>query len=269
MTLDQAQRPFVAEVNGARIAIIALAEHEFNQSENGGPGTAPVDPIDNLRQIRDAKEQADVVIVTLHGGNEYFPYPRPGMRKLCHFYIDQGADAVVCHHPHVPGAYEYHRGKPILYSLGNFIFDVAEPPEDWELGYMASLKFDSAGGDFLNLELVPYRQSVEIGGVVLLEGSEKAAFLERVEQMRRNLEDPARWLKEWSSLVEKRADRYLRRLYYPRHFRGLGLLWRWGRLTDRFFNKSNGLAKLNVIRCQSHRELLQASMEFKIQNSAD
>lgn len=90
MDLNSAQQSFVQEVKGVKVAIIAIVEHEFNQSENGGAGSAPIDPIDNYQQIKQAKEHADIVIVTLHGGNEYFLYPRPGLRKLCQHFIDLG-----------------------------------------------------------------------------------------------------------------------------------------------------------------------------------
>ncbi|MGB2136340.1 MAG: CapA family protein, partial [Flavobacteriaceae bacterium] len=138
-------------------------------------------PIDNYQQIKQAKEQADIVIVTLHGGNEYFPYPRPGMRKLCHHFVDLGVEAVICHHPHVPGAYEYYQGKPIVYSLGNFVFDAAKPPQSWELGYMVDLNFSSESKQFESLELVPYKQSVELGGVQLLKGEDKRLFLKKIK----------------------------------------------------------------------------------------
>src|SRR5690606_40097485 len=118
--IAKAQQPFIQDVKGVKIAIIALAEHEFNQSEDGGAGSAPIDPIENYQQIIQAKAQADVVIVTLHGGNEYFPYTRPGLRKICKHYIDLGADAVICHHLLVPGAYEYYEGNHLVSYSCNF-----------------------------------------------------------------------------------------------------------------------------------------------------
>jgi Putative enzyme of poly-gamma-glutamate biosynthesis (capsule formation) len=155
MDLAQAQKPFIHEVKDTKIAIIAIAEHEFNQSENNGAGSAPIDLIDNYQQIKHAKAQADIVIVTLHGGNEYFPYPRPGLRKLCQHYIDLGVEAVICHHPHVPGAYEYYQGKPIVYSLGNFIFDHHKPPEGWNEGYMVNLNFSHDKNCFFRSRAYP------------------------------------------------------------------------------------------------------------------
>jgi poly-gamma-glutamate synthesis protein (capsule biosynthesis protein) len=269
MDLKQAQQPFIQEVKGIKIAIIAIAEHEFNQSENAGAGSAPIDPIDNYQQIQLVKTKADIVIVTLHGGNEYFPYPRPGLRKLCQHYIDLGVEAVICHHPHVPGAYEYYQGKPIVYSLGNFIFDAINPPKDWELGYMAQLSFSSETKKFKSMELTPYKQSVELGGIQLLKNQEKNDFLAKIETYRQNMENHQAWLKAWDDFVAKQADSYILRQFFPMTFRGLGLLARNTPIAKLFFNKANSLPKLNMLRCQSHRELLTAVLETKSQPRND
>jgi len=261
--LAQAQLPYIREVKGIKIAIIAIAEHEFNQSENNGAGSAPIDAIDNYRQIQQAKAQADIVIVTLHGGNEYFPYPRPGLRKLCQYYIDLGVDAVICHHPHIPGAHEYYQGKPIVYSLGNFLFDNTKPPKDWELGQMALLHFSVENKTFKKMELIPYKQSVALGGVKILEGEEKEALLHRVNAYREKLEDNHAWLKEWNIFVTKQADSYIMRNFFPITFRGLGMLARNTPIAKLFYNKTSSLPKLNMLRCQSHRELLTAVLEKK------
>lgn len=266
MDLVQAQKPFIHEVKGIKIAIIAIAEHEFNQSENNGAGSAPIDPIDNYQQIKHAKAQADIVIVTLHGGNEYFPYPRPGLRKLCKHYIDLGVDAVICHHPHVPGAYEYHQGKPIVYSLGNFLFDNANPPEGWNEGYMVKLNFDHGTKGFLGLELIPYSQSVKDGGVKLCTGKEKDKFLDKIESYRRKLENNDEWQIEWKEFVAKHSESYIMRQFFPFSFRGIGFLARNTPIAKLFFNHSNSLPKLNMLRCQSHRELLTAALEENSQS---
>jgi len=263
LDIAKAQQPFIQDVKGVKIAIIALAEHEFNQSEDGGAGSAPIDPIDNYQQIIQAKAQADVVIVTLHGGNEYFPYPRPGLRKLCKHYIDLGAEAVICHHPHVPGAYEYYEGKPIIYSLGNFIFDNAKPPKDWDLGYMASIDIDCVSKEFCKLELIPYRQSTELNGIKLLDGTEKILFLEYVENLRKNMEDNTAWLREWNTLVVKQTESYILRQYFPLISRGLGFISKYTPLARIFYGKYNNIHKLNMLRCQSHYELLVAIMKSK------
>ncbi|TGE25689.1 CapA family protein [Hymenobacter aquaticus] len=63
------------------------------------------------------------VIVYLHWGTEYAAEPSPGQRRQARTLIDCGAAAVVGAHPHVVQSAEFYRGRPILYSLGNFLFD--------------------------------------------------------------------------------------------------------------------------------------------------
>ena len=263
LNLAQAQTPFIHEINGFKVAIIAIAEHEFNQSENGGAGSAPIDPIDNYRQIQEAKAKADVVIITIHGGNEYFPYPRPGLRKLCKYFIDVGAEAVICHHPHVPGAYEYYQGKPIVYSLGNLIFDTINPPKDWDLGYLAQLKFSFDSKKFESMELIPYKQSIEFGEIRLLRDEEKTKLLNKLEIYKENINSEQSWLREWENFVARQANSYILRQFFPINFRGLGFLSRITPIVKFFFRK-NQMDKLNILRCQSHRELLISVLEGKV-----
>ncbi|WCL48315.1 CapA family protein [Leptospira sp. GIMC2001] len=61
-------------------------------------------------------------ILSLHWGWEYNPEPTIGQRRSAQKMIDAGFGAVVGHHPHIPQGIEIYKGKPIIYSLGNFIF---------------------------------------------------------------------------------------------------------------------------------------------------
>ena len=63
------------------------------------------------------------VLVYLHWGTEYAAQPSAGQRQLAHDLLDAGAAAVVGAHPHVVQPVEFYRGRPIVYSLGNFLFD--------------------------------------------------------------------------------------------------------------------------------------------------
>lgn len=63
------------------------------------------------------------VLVYLHWGTEYAGQPTAAQRQQARTLIDCGAAAVVGAHPHVVQTVEYYRGRPILYSLGNFLFD--------------------------------------------------------------------------------------------------------------------------------------------------
>jgi len=77
------------------------------------------------KSIRDAKRQADYVLVSLHsheplGANR--EAPAGFIPTFCHKCVDEGADAIIGHGPHLLRGIEIYKKKPIMYSLGNFIF---------------------------------------------------------------------------------------------------------------------------------------------------
>jgi poly-gamma-glutamate synthesis protein (capsule biosynthesis protein) len=71
----------------------------------------------------DVRKKARYVIVNVHWGEEYKRISNKKQRDLAHWLIDNGATAVIGHHPHVVQEMEIYQGAPIFYSLGNFIFD--------------------------------------------------------------------------------------------------------------------------------------------------
>jgi hypothetical protein len=133
---------------------------------------------------------ADLVVVTFHGGAEgaralHVPEtaeslasePRGDLRRWARAVIDAGADAVIGHGPHVLRGIEFYRGKPIAYSLGNFLtyrgFNLSGP-----LGITAVLQLELSGsGDYRAGRLVPMLQRPRAGPVV--DGSGAALDLVR------------------------------------------------------------------------------------------
>lgn len=112
----------------------------FKESESGrGVRTVPHkgDADGNLRAIRDARRQADWVVVSIHsheiaGGD--LEVPAEFMVTFARQAIDAGADIVIGHGPHVLQGMELYNGKPIFYGLGNFIFQnetVRHQPADF------------------------------------------------------------------------------------------------------------------------------------------
>ncbi len=84
------------------------------------------EPMDSLlrrvHRLREADSTA-VIIVSLHWGGEHTLKPVPRQRLEAHQLILAGADALICHHTHTLQTIETFLGKPIYYSIGNFIFD--------------------------------------------------------------------------------------------------------------------------------------------------
>lgn len=89
-----------------------------------------------LEEIKEAKRQADYVMVSIHvhdGDNHNFIDPPEFLEIFAHECIDAGADAILGHGPHELRAIEIYHKKPIFYSLGNFIFQtetVEKQPAD-------------------------------------------------------------------------------------------------------------------------------------------
>jgi len=125
--LEQAHRPLMLERNGLRIALLGYNEFfprsfEANLSKPGVAWSEDEQVVYDVHAARQ-REHADVVIAMMHWGWEYEPRASARQRQLARLLIDAGADAVVGSHPHVVQDVEQYRGKPIIYSLGNFVFD--------------------------------------------------------------------------------------------------------------------------------------------------
>jgi gamma-polyglutamate biosynthesis protein CapA len=120
------------EINGIKFAFIANVDfgmEGWQDSAGGGvPQAFDKKPISEITsEIEKAKKQADFVIVSFHWGEEYKNFPNKRQKSISHSCIDSGADLVIGHHPHVMQGVEKYKGKIILYSLGNFVFDQRFP----------------------------------------------------------------------------------------------------------------------------------------------
>lgn len=129
--LESAGREISVELSGKRIAMIGATRVIPVSSwaaGNGHPGMlATYDPAVLLERIRQLKENHDYVIVYVHWGIERDEMPQEYQRTLGRQYIDAGADLVIGAHPHVLQGIEYYEGKPVVYSLGNFVFGSSIP----------------------------------------------------------------------------------------------------------------------------------------------
>ena len=129
-----AAAPAIIDVHGTRVAFLSFVNVP-NDSVTGfvtasmaaGPGRAGVNwgtPEAVTTAVQAARAQADVVIVSMHAGIEYADEPNDVQRALAHAAIDAGAALVIGAHPHVLQGIEYYGTGVILYSLGNFVFDL-------------------------------------------------------------------------------------------------------------------------------------------------
>jgi poly-gamma-glutamate synthesis protein (capsule biosynthesis protein) len=118
----------VVERNGIRIAFLGYVEFKPRSFEASAtrPGVAWSGEDEQvLRDIRAARAEyrANLVIPVMHWGWEDEGTPSERQRVFARLMLDAGADMVVGGHPHVTQGAEIYKGKPIIYSLGNFLFN--------------------------------------------------------------------------------------------------------------------------------------------------
>jgi poly-gamma-glutamate synthesis protein (capsule biosynthesis protein) len=242
-----AARPLRRRVNGVRVALLSAGVQE-GVALPGGPCAARLDPIALRRDVAAEAARGAVVIPILHAGREEAPFPSPGMRLLCRELVNAGAAAVVAHHPHVPQGIESHRGRPIAYSLGNFLFDwpVREPHTD--SSFLLELRV--TGGGVAGLAVHPFRKSAS-GGVCLMRGRSRAAFLGLLRALSAPLREDGLAVRMWEEQCRPRPGWW----YWPRLARLAGL-----RAGSRARRVKAQLTLLNMMETFEHGEVLQAAL---------
>ena len=176
--LDTAKQPVLFEKNGQRVALIGatrvIPKADWAATK-GHPGMlssyeVSVEPL--LAQIAECHASGDRVVVLIHWGIERDETPQEYQRALARRYIDAGADLVIGSHPHVLQGIEYYKGKPIFYSLGNFVFGSSIPK--------TMLVQAAFTGDSLSLQRIPGPSS---GGYtsMLTDAESKTQFYQYLE----------------------------------------------------------------------------------------
>lgn len=115
------ERTAIWETNGVKVGLAGVYELAEGMDCQDDMTAA-------IQSLKDAG--ADLVIVSFHWGVEKENYPDETQQALAHAAIDQGADLVLGHHPHVLQGIEKYQGKYIVYSLGNFCFGGNKNPSD-------------------------------------------------------------------------------------------------------------------------------------------
>ncbi|HTD03146.1 CapA family protein [Undibacterium sp.] len=146
--LREAHAPWIMVRKGIRIAFLAYDEF-LPRSFEAGSDAAGVAWSEDEQVIDDIKKarsvyRADVVIPFMHWGWENEMTANPRQRRLARIMIDAGADAVIGGHPHVIQDVDIYKGKPIIYSLGNFMIDELDNEAQTRVSVL-KLSVDSTG----------------------------------------------------------------------------------------------------------------------------
>lgn len=192
--LYEAVKPAILNINGISIAFLGYA-WDFIGALNAGKdsfGTAPLNEKLIIKNVRNVAEKVDFVIVSLHWGYDGEIYPLPSHRKIAHKMIDEGADLILGHHPHViQGIEKYYEGI-ILYSLGNFIFpdiqykdySIIQKPENRE-SIMFQCEISKKGINYF--DIIPIKCN-EFFQPIVLKNKEKTKKLKKIRELSKPLE---------------------------------------------------------------------------------
>jgi poly-gamma-glutamate synthesis protein (capsule biosynthesis protein) len=96
---------------------------------------------------------SELQVVLFHGGDEWSTRPNRATRELCRELISAGADLIIGSHPHIVQGFEWVEGKPVFWSLGNFVFAGMEDSGGGDQGLCVRLGF--WGKKLIYLEAFP------------------------------------------------------------------------------------------------------------------
>ena len=144
----------ILEVKGIRVGMFGIYELD--------------DHLERIPQVKQdiaklKEQQADIIVAVFHWSNELVTVPDENQVTLAHLAIDEGADVVVGHHPHVVQGIEEYKGKMIAYSLGNFCFGGNTHPTEMDT-FIFQQKFAMNGAKNITASeyhVIPCRVSSE------------------------------------------------------------------------------------------------------------
>ena len=190
--IEEARTPAIIEKNGLKTALLAyttFAELTYAgkpyQNFAAGPEKSGLvrDRYETIREdIQKIRDQVDLVAVSMHWGVEDSFKVTNEQKELAHKLIDDGADMILGHHPHQCQGIELYKGKPILYSMGNFLFDQNDP-ENME-SFIIDMKYK--GVELTEFSALPVR-IINKSIVEIQTGSNAAALLKRQAELCREL----------------------------------------------------------------------------------
>jgi poly-gamma-glutamate synthesis protein (capsule biosynthesis protein) len=188
MNLGSAHLPISMDTLGIKFAVFAysyIADNEtFATDSVPGIAGASLDLIkEDIEQFRAFN---DFIIISIHWGVEYSGYPLDEQIDIAHSIIDAGADAVIGHHPHVFQGIEIYKGRPIFYSLGNFIFGSIN--EDIRDNILVELKLIKKGMISFNVHTINGNKNTKNPFQLrLLEGTDAGPVLRHLINISRQL----------------------------------------------------------------------------------
>jgi poly-gamma-glutamate synthesis protein (capsule biosynthesis protein) len=257
---EKAARPLFISVGGVRIGLLSYAEHEFNWQDDRDWCTSLLDPAENVLQIQSAACQCDRVVVLLHSGPENWHYPSPRMVKMCRAFARAGASAVLVSHAHAIMGTEYEAGVPIVYGLGNFMFDdPLAAGESWTQGLIVQLRFTTAQETVVRH--IGVEMNTETGRLDILTGDAEERFREYYRALSAPLADMNQVEDYWNAFCRSQIPHMVHEILKGTMAMVPGLVARRllrinpARTSTSYFTKGSTLLR-GLLTCENHVDVL-------------
>lgn len=253
--LSEAKDPYIKIIDEYKIGFISFAEQEFNVASDTECGAAFLDPYEDFDRISEFRQQVDYLIILYHGGIEYYEYPSPLLQKKCRKFIEKGADLVTCQHSHCIGTIEDYNQGTILYGQGNTLFGYREGDDSWNQGLLIKLTFEDKKTK-PELEFIPIHATKK--GIEKLDKSNSKELLESLHNKSLKIKDPNFIKSNWVKFCTSKQSDYMAFLFgFNRILVHLNRLLK-NRVVKIFFSKKSIMINKNIIRCESHNEVLSS-----------
>ncbi len=181
--INVAYEPAIWEINGIKIGFIGFsrvtphvdwyATEKRTGTVNGYDGNAK----NMIKAVQQAKKKVDFLIVSFHWGIQLADYPRDNDVAIAKELIDSGADCIMGHHPHVLQGIEFYKDRPIVYSLGNFIFGSKNERTSQTMIFKMEINKDG----IINTNIIP--GMIKSGKPVISEGEDKEKIINLINEL--------------------------------------------------------------------------------------
>ena len=196
------ERTAVMDIKGVKVGLAGvyeLAEHIDCKQ----------DLLDNIASLKE--QGAQIIIVSFHWGQEKENVPSDVQVELAHAAVDNGADLVLGHHPHVLQGIEEYKGKNIVYSLGNFCFGGNSAPSDMDtmIFQQTFIVKDGKLQEDNVTNILPckissaYEESYNNYQPILAEGDQKEKIFERLSEYSQKAQEAGDRLAQESAVQDK------------------------------------------------------------------
>ena len=254
----------VIENDGIKLGLLNFGENEWASASRLNGGSNPYGVVRCARAVRELSTECDVTILIIHGGHEHYELPSPRMVDEFRFFVEEGADVVVCHHSHRLSGYEIYKNRPIFYGLGNFCFPRRVSDQKWFQGQLINLEISGVGDIKWSLEFVGLDKKG--WNLELLNGTDE---WQKVRELSRIIKSNQELGKNWEAFVDHKKWEYSTVYRLASFLPGRIPRAVMRRMGLDFITQARAsmLRLLNLVRCEAHldvmRDVLRSSLKLK------